>query len=86
LIDGEPREWTELLPDAPRMYYNDICLYHLNNPGEGRGCEGGCAALTPHLPLLIEKIHLLRVVGFIPDVALEPSSSNEVQVRLPNSG
>jgi hypothetical protein len=26
LVDGEPREWTELLPDAPILYYNDICF------------------------------------------------------------
>jgi len=27
IIDGgKPREWTELLPDAPRLYYNDICF------------------------------------------------------------
>lgn len=26
LVDGKPHEWTELLPDAPRMYYNDICF------------------------------------------------------------
>lgn len=26
LVDGKPREWTELLPDAPRLYYNDICF------------------------------------------------------------
>jgi hypothetical protein len=26
IIDGTPREWTELLPDAPRIYYSDICF------------------------------------------------------------
>jgi len=26
LIDGKPHEWTEILPDAPRLYYNDICF------------------------------------------------------------
>jgi hypothetical protein len=26
LVDGEPCEWTELLPDAPRLYYDDICF------------------------------------------------------------
>jgi len=26
IVDGTPREWTELLPDAPRMCYNDICF------------------------------------------------------------
>jgi hypothetical protein len=26
ILDGNPREWTELLPDAPRLYYNDICF------------------------------------------------------------
>jgi hypothetical protein len=54
LVDGEPREWAELLPDAPRLYYDDICFVLWDFS--------------------------------IPDVALEPSSSNEVQVRLPNSG
>jgi len=24
LVDGEPREWTEVLPDSPRVYYDDI--------------------------------------------------------------
>jgi len=24
LIDGKPREWTEVLPESPRVYYNDI--------------------------------------------------------------
>jgi hypothetical protein len=26
LVDGKPHEWSELLPDAPRLYYNDICF------------------------------------------------------------
>ena len=26
LIDGEPHEWTDVLPDAPRLYYKDICF------------------------------------------------------------
>jgi len=36
LIDGEPHEWTEVLPDAPRLYYNDICfvLWDFSIPDE----------------------------------------------------
>lgn len=26
IVDGKPKEWTELLPDAPRLYYNGICF------------------------------------------------------------
>jgi hypothetical protein len=25
-VDGKPQEWTERLPDAPRLYYRDICF------------------------------------------------------------
>jgi hypothetical protein len=24
LVDGKPQEWTEILPDSPRVYYGDI--------------------------------------------------------------
>jgi hypothetical protein len=38
LIDGQPREWTEVLPDAPRLTYNDICfvLWDFSIPDEAR--------------------------------------------------